>query len=300
MCQNKSDNLKYYNIMDYKTIIILFVLLLLIILIYRELLCLKDQIDQNMVHLATSTKSTGNDSKMNLDKYITQIKNISTENLQELKKITMLNHQTIINKVNHYSEIDGSDLKSGSHSEVRKNNKIFTHPSSDGIGNYYMSEDSKGIKASRYAETCPSSDSGENVKLECKIPLYVVNECDNVIIPEYFPNPTVGEDECEELDEFQLNCEVDVLIQNNEGICDVDVKHVEKVPSNDKNSNNLSEVKENVEKVQMKDKNSYSFNELKDIAKKLLLPITHKDGGKVKLYTKDALYNNIVSFHNKK
>src|SRR5258706_5960082 len=102
--------------MDYK-IILLLLLLFLIVLIYKELSTLKDQVDCNVVHL--SSQNNVNDKyelklQSNMDKYIAQIKNISTDNLQQLKKITLLNHQPIHRKKtsNHFTETDGSDSKS--------------------------------------------------------------------------------------------------------------------------------------------------------------------------------------------
>jgi hypothetical protein len=140
--------------MDYKIIIILLVLLVLIILIYREISTLKDQVDKTIMTTTVATKQLNDRYETtiqhNMDKYISQIKTIGTENLQQLKKITLLNHQPIIQKKtsNHFTETDGSEMKSNyQQSFEEKKNKIFDHQNSP----YYMSEETKKTKNSQHS-----------------------------------------------------------------------------------------------------------------------------------------------------
>ena len=138
--------------MDYKIIVILLVLLFLIILVYREITCLKENVDKNIVSASERTKHANDRYELTLqnsmDNYLGQIKKISTENLQQLKKITLLNHQPIIKKKisNHFTETDCS--------EVVPNDKIFN---SQQNSHYYMSEETKNKNdnVSQYAEQSP-------------------------------------------------------------------------------------------------------------------------------------------------
>lgn len=180
--------------MDYKIVIILLALLFLIILIYREMSTLKDQVLKNSTHISTQFRQN-NDSMMvkfqnNMNKYLSQIKGISCDNLQQLRKITLLNHQPVIRKFsNHFTETDGSEIGTGtgihylSDRKAKKiseeNNKIFEkkEPSQ-----YYMSEDTK--KGSEHiSENAERSPGIENIcekdTIE-QIPIYVSNKTQNV------------------------------------------------------------------------------------------------------------------------
>ncbi|QKF94008.1 hypothetical protein QKU48_gp0550 [Fadolivirus algeromassiliense] len=101
--------------MDYKVIIILLALLFLIILVYREVSNLKDQFNKNTGHMSLQFRQ--NTDKMllkfqnNMNKYVSQIKTISSDNLQQLRKITILNHQPVTRLSNHFTETDGSEIK---------------------------------------------------------------------------------------------------------------------------------------------------------------------------------------------
>ncbi len=165
--------------MDYKLIVILLVLLFLIVLIYREITTLKDQVDKNIMTISSNSKQTNDryESTLqhNMDKYLSQIKVISTDNLQQLKKITLLNHQPIIKKKtsNHFTETNESDARSEkSHmkhfSDVKCNNqKIFDNQTNS----YYYSDRVGETKHSDYlsnnAEQSPKQKNCDN-----DIPIY--------------------------------------------------------------------------------------------------------------------------------
>ena len=149
--------------MDYKTLIILLALLFLIILTYREVSSLKEQLSTNMNIMAIDMKQN-NDNIIarvnnNMLKCVSQIKDISGDNLQQLRKITTLNQQSITKKIaNHFTEeTDDSEMKpdlnyfsdtkqqpqplqqtSGNKSYGSDNRKIFEKVEKH--SNYYMSE----------------------------------------------------------------------------------------------------------------------------------------------------------------
>lgn len=133
--------------MDYKIIIILIALLFLMILIYREVSELKDQWNKNMADMSIYLNQ--NNEKMlksvqgNMNKYVTQIKGIGSENLQQLGKITLLNHQPIIDRKtsNHFTETDISNYMPDRVGIIEEENeKIFERKENS---HYYMSEDTK-------------------------------------------------------------------------------------------------------------------------------------------------------------
>ena len=146
--------------MDYKVIIILLALLFLIILVYREVSTLKDHWSKNSNNVSLQFRQN-NDKMMvkfqnNMNKYLSQIKVISCDNLQQLRKITLLNHQPVIRKFsNHFTETDNSDIKTDmqcfsdlnikNNKINEENQKIFERKE---ISQYYMSEETKKTKES--------------------------------------------------------------------------------------------------------------------------------------------------------
>src|SRR5690242_16304488 len=99
--------------MNYKIIVILLALLFLIILVYREVTNIKDNLYKSS-HTLSLQYNKNNEQIMlkfrnDMDRYVTQIKGISSDNLQQLRKITLLNHQNVIRKSsNHFTETDNS------------------------------------------------------------------------------------------------------------------------------------------------------------------------------------------------
>ena len=194
--------------MDYKIIIILIALLFLMILIYREVNELKDQWNKNMADMSVYLNQ--NNEKMlktiqgNMSKYVTQIKGIGSENLQQLGKITLLNHQPIIDRktANHFTETDISNYMSDRIGVIEEENeKIFEKKENS---HYYMSEDTKkysnnkGVKsiASDENAQCSISEKNNCENGICKIktvqenfddliPLYIPPETEKELIPIY-------------------------------------------------------------------------------------------------------------------
>jgi hypothetical protein len=165
--------------MDYKVIIILLALLFLIILVYREVSTLKEQMGKNINNI-TSQYMQNNDRMLlkfqnNMNKYVTQIKGISSDNLQQLRKITMLNHQPVIRKfTNHFTETDNSEIRTdvqylsdakigNPKNEIQDN--IFEKKEKS--NEYYMSEDeTKKTKDSDGISDCAERSSKINKSKE--------------------------------------------------------------------------------------------------------------------------------------
>ena len=163
--------------MDYKVIIILLALLFLIILVYREVSNLKDQMNKSTNNMSLQYRQ--NNDKMlvkfqnNMNKYVSQIKGISSDNLQQLRKITLLNHQPVIRKfTNHFTETDNSEIRTDlqylSDANIKHkpnitdaNNQIFEKKEIS--HEFYMSEDDpKRTKGSDAISECAERSSKLN------------------------------------------------------------------------------------------------------------------------------------------
>ena len=99
--------------MDYKLVLVILAVLFLLILVYREIMTLKDY-----YKVATQKTIVGidkNNNNMiirmqhNMAECVRDVKHISNNTLQQLKKITFINNQTIKKIPNHYTEIDDSE-----------------------------------------------------------------------------------------------------------------------------------------------------------------------------------------------
>jgi hypothetical protein len=94
--------------MDYKIIILLLLILVGLYFMYSEIQKTNELVSDMKDHVETENKKITFDIHNNINKCLSKIKDISEENLQQLKKINLLNNQSIKN-INHFSEIDDSD-----------------------------------------------------------------------------------------------------------------------------------------------------------------------------------------------
>lgn len=80
--------------------------------------------------------------KISIDKYLEKIKNISTDNFNQLKKISVLQRQTVTKMTNHFTETIDSEKHSDINylSDIKQN--THKNKSNNYIKEYYMSEDS--------------------------------------------------------------------------------------------------------------------------------------------------------------
>jgi len=177
--------------MDYKIIILLLALLFLIILIYREVTTLKTDVVHNVSGLAHEMRTYQHNMvgqfQSNINKCVSQIKNISSDNLQQLRKITLLNNQPVTRIANHFTETDDSEMRTNINylSETRKlkggADLVSDQKNGEKHSSLYMSEDSENKSKNKNkgmictGDICIINKSEENTD----IPLYVGKD-DNV------------------------------------------------------------------------------------------------------------------------
>lgn len=139
--------------MDYKMLIILLVLLFLLILVYRELSTIKDDLTDNVkkmgIQFQNDREETVTKLQNNMIKCVSQIKGISSDNLNQLRKITMLNNQPI-SRNNHFTETDDSEVRTDIYFKANSNNK------------YLISEQSPSYRASSKKDEFYMSESDDN------------------------------------------------------------------------------------------------------------------------------------------
>ena len=91
--------------MDYKMLIILLALLFLVILIYREITTLKSDVMGHIEELTAEVKENSDfmvtKLQNNMNKCVGDIKGISSDNINQLRKITEINNQPITRITNH-------------------------------------------------------------------------------------------------------------------------------------------------------------------------------------------------------
>lgn len=287
--------------MDYKIIVLLLVLLFIIVLVYREISTIKDQVDKTIMTSTIASKQLNDRHELtmqqSMDKYLSQIKTIGTDNLQQLKKITLLNHQPIIQKKtsNHFTETDGS--------ETNKNQE----------SHYYMSEETKRTNNLYDAEQSPKDDN---------IPIYDedTNGNDSKSIESSItcleePVQTIQFNDQQLMDTIQnqLNDSInkfDNLFNNGQEISihyDEDVNNssnnedaiVESVTSESINIiKNVEPIETEIIDTNLKQIDFYTLNELKSMAKTLMIPTTYRHQNKTKQYKKEELYNHIKNNYN--
>lgn len=307
--------------MDYKIIVLLLVLLFIIVLVYREISTIKDQVDKTIMTTTIASKQLNDRHELsmsqNMDKYLSQIKTIGTDNLQQLKKITLLNHQPIIQKKtsNHFTETDGSETNNNQNQE----------------SHYYMSEETKRTNNLYDAEQSPRDDN---------IPIYDEDTNGNdsksvessiTCIEEPKPQQTIQFNDQQLMDtiQTQLNNSInkfDNLFNNGQQICihyeciedvndsgdnneDVNVESVSSESINviknvEIKNDDLIETK-NDELIETENNDTnikqiefYTLNELKSMAKTLMIPTTYRHQNKTKQYKKEELYNHIKNNYN--
>ena len=146
--------------MDYKLIIILLILLFLIILVYKEVYSFREQINKTVSNVLFQLKDTNERAlikfQSNMNKCVGQIKGISNDNIQQLRKINTLNQQYVVRKnPNHFTEVENSETAAyrtelGNFSDMRQSRggdekvkNIFEKKES---GSFYMSDDTKKTK----------------------------------------------------------------------------------------------------------------------------------------------------------
>ncbi|CAH6421771.1 Hypothetical protein KVN_LOCUS457 [uncultured virus] len=183
--------------MDYKLLIILLALLFLIILVYKELGNIKNEIIKNIFSIITNLKQNNEKFEIRLNnnmlKCVSQIREINTQNLQQLRKISLLNNQPITKFNNHFTEIEDSDMHTDINYLSDKRTKIMSDNMNSKIfqknpcpeqknSTYYMSNDSETSPTkSSFNKNCNDQvcilkcpdNLKNNQKLQNDIPIYV-------------------------------------------------------------------------------------------------------------------------------
>lgn len=99
--------------MDYRILIILIIILLLIIYIIKELYFIKLDFNNFMNNIKSNHDETNllirKNFQNDLNVFTNKIKLLNDENLQQFRKISILNNQPIVKNNNYFKEIDMSD-----------------------------------------------------------------------------------------------------------------------------------------------------------------------------------------------
>lgn len=309
--------------MNYKVIIVLFIIILLIILTYREITTLKSyffgKLNSITSEVAQVSDETNTKIQSSIGNCISQFKNISINNLQELRKITLLNKQPITKVVNHFTETDPS------YKGAMTDNPLET--SDLNILNQFNNND----KQTYYMSSGKNKEDEEDEEDTFDIPIYVKEEDyvesidENLMFPilpifhsfsmQLPPSPPVTHSPAPapspppapapapspppaplspppfvSLDEQIKNLSIPTLTQPSETKSKYSVKTdipfelsfpPSLPPSPPPSSTSLNPI------------SSFTIKELKNMAKELNLPLTYKKNNKIYQYNKSELYDLI-------
>jgi hypothetical protein len=287
--------------MSYKMAIMLLLLFVFLIVMYREILNLREELTANLSDIKTNfndaTVNMTNKLQSNMIHCVSKIKDISTDNLQQLRKISMLNRQQVTKVSNHFTESDSVDIDETQCLSAKR--KAIFHPKDGGSikeSNLYMSEsenepkkNTKQLSANDIDvmnDQCPLPNEGEVLSDGA---LSVLDEAlDN---NEHATSHTLGEESDDQI-EVNLNEVIDndismrdiyvgQMIANNvqKQTPDLEISGSECSESNDSEAVSIdssSGIEDNIEdadgvgiEIQIQDKsvesNSNEGNSLKDI-----------------------------------
>lgn len=127
--------------MNYKLLLmalLVIIILLALFIVYKFVSSVEQKICDKITDVYNKQSNYVIENVQNsLDQHAVKIKNISMENIQQLKRINMLNHQPITQIANHFSETDDSDVIKTDIKHMSDSALTLNHDN-----NYYMSEDS--------------------------------------------------------------------------------------------------------------------------------------------------------------
>jgi len=259
--------------MNYKIFIFLIILVLMMVLIYRELTTYKEDM---MTSLRMEYAQTKSQLESTLIKCVTQIKSISNDNLQQFRKISQLNSQTVKKIHNHFTEDDDSanytDVINLSDAKPKKPIDIAL----------YMSDENDHSRPSN-----PETDECPDGMCRVGIPIY-----------EYHEQPTR---DATSMPIYDTQSE-QVAIPADYSEQPESVKQPEPVKQQKKPLINIqTNIQADNVQVDVPVKNGllpvdgYKYKELQDMAKKMGLACTHKGSdGKMRIYKKNELYEKLV------
>jgi len=162
--------------MDYKLVIILLTMFVLIVILYREVTSIREDINSNYKVMRDEFESQAElmTSKFNssMNMCVGKIKNITNDNIQRMQKINLLNNQPIL--TNHFTETEDMDIKTdiNFHSEQPRTTSISSEKKravfqqndaallkSKGHSNYYMSDSDNINRSERSSDYSRSKKS---------------------------------------------------------------------------------------------------------------------------------------------
>lgn len=153
-------------------VLLLLALLFIVIVVYRELTTLKDEFINNMTNVSLLFQQKSDKMLSNLQnnmiKCVSQVKSISSDNLHQLRKITVLNNQPINRISNHFTETDDSEIHTDINYLSDNKPRIFKHQISQSVQSpYYMSEDTSSDRSSNCISSRKLSDTSNNDNNVC-------------------------------------------------------------------------------------------------------------------------------------
>lgn len=130
--------------MDYKTLIIVAIIIGALFFFYRELTLMKDEMRRRITELSNSVDDVRdeviNEVKLNFDKNLDKIKTINTDCFQQIRKINMIHSQPIIRTGSHFTEVDSDEKNEIDYlSDMNQQKNPDTMPKND--NSPYMSKD---------------------------------------------------------------------------------------------------------------------------------------------------------------
>ncbi len=317
--------------MDYKLIIFLILILLAIMFMYKEMVSLKQFINKSFVSYDKIASIKGeqlnNNIQQSVAQYINKIKTISSDNIDQLKKIHILNRQHINKVTNHFTETenmynsDDEQAEIAYLSDMNKVHDIHDKKMNMQHNELYMSSD-LSAKKSHDSNRSQHKMIQEHIENDIATIINTINNGFNM-------EPLFVVEAISELSPVPNNNNV-VIMNDNDYSINTDPKKSDSVDnksnksdkSNQPQSPHDTNEKENHENIkeceiivedepvievldnennevdnkelELKDVDEYNLNNLKDIAKEYGVPLMYKNDQHVwKPHNKVELYNNI-------
>lgn len=181
---------------NFKIIVVIVLLFVFLTFMYREILAIKEDLTTKITTATTTfndaTVNMTNKLQANMINCVTKMKDISNDNLQQLRKISMLNRQQVTKISNHFTETDSIDIDDTQCLSAKRSAIFNAKEEASGGGTHlYMSEsDENNTKDNKITYKSPNI----NTKISSKN----VNNID--LVQQSIANIDVDEDEDEDVD----------------------------------------------------------------------------------------------------
>lgn len=301
--------------MDYKMWILLMAILLLILYIIKEVYFIKFDLLSYINTLKNNHEENNLIIRKNfqndLNVFANKIKLLNDENLQQFRKITLLNTQPIVKNNNYFKEMiytesdNESELKYLSDSKMPSN---YMGVKQDIDNEQIISEklDNEAINNNKEMSSASVIDVNNTP--------VVVNTLEKLAEEDILKTSSEKESDIIKDNGVSLNKEITVESNNNQSISQYSSKSTEKVSNSaeeisfekqelEKPQNNLFMLGYNQEQKttnNLKSIDEYNLETLKTMAKKYNIPLSVKmNGGKWKTLNKTEIYSEISKLINK-